>query len=461
MKKYQSLIEQTYEFPTKEFNVFDNNLFFHGIDLVKTIEEYGSPLKITYLPKITENIRFAREIFQKAFEKHNYKANYTYCYCTKSSHFKFVVEEALKNNAQLETSSTYDIEIIKKLYEGGKINKNILIICNGFKLERYLYQISNLINMGFDNCIPILDNRNEFDYYVKKIEKPFKIGIRVAADEEPNFDFYTSRLGIRYKDVLPLYLEKIAINPQVKLKTIHFFINSGIRDSAYYWSELSKFVYKYCELKKICPELDSIDIGGGFPIKTSLDFEYDYEYMAEQIIENIQVMCDQNDVPVPNIITEFGNYTVGESGATIYKVADTKLQNDVELWYMLNGSFITHIPDTWAKNQKFIALAINNWQNDFHQVHLGGITCDSDDYYNSEANNLNIFMPVSNGGPQYVGFFHTGAYQESIGGYGGLQHCLIPGTKHLVINKDENGGLQTKVFREEQRAEDMLKILGY
>ena len=36
--------------------------------------------------------------------------------------------------------------------------------------------------------------------------------------------------------------------------------------------------YKYCELKKICPSLDSIDIGGGFPIKTSLTFEYDYEY---------------------------------------------------------------------------------------------------------------------------------------------------------------------------------------
>ncbi|MBT34167.1 MAG: arginine decarboxylase, partial [Thalassobius sp.] len=50
---------------------------------------------------------------------------------------------------------------------------------------------------------------------------------------------------------------------------------------------------------------------------------------------------------------------------------------------------------------------------------------------------------------------------ESIGGYGGLQHCLIPGTKHLVISKDENGELNTTVFREEQKAEDMLKILGY
>ncbi|MBT30783.1 MAG: arginine decarboxylase, partial [Thalassobius sp.] len=67
MKKYQSLIEQTFEFPTNEFNVHQNNLFFHDIDLVKIIEEYGTPLKITYLPKITQNIQFAREIFKKAF----------------------------------------------------------------------------------------------------------------------------------------------------------------------------------------------------------------------------------------------------------------------------------------------------------------------------------------------------------------------------------------------------------
>jgi arginine decarboxylase len=35
----------------------------------------------------------------------------------------------------------------------------------------------------------------------------------------------------------------------------------------------------YYELKKICPTLDSLNIGGGMPIRTSLHFEYDYEYI--------------------------------------------------------------------------------------------------------------------------------------------------------------------------------------
>jgi arginine decarboxylase len=393
--------------------------------------------------------------------KYKYAGDYTYCYCTKSSHFKFILEHVIKNECELETSSTYDISIIRSLYQDGIIDKSIVVICNGFKMKSYLEEIASLINDGFENCIPILDNLAEIDYYKEHIHKPYKIGIRVAAEEEPNFDFYTSRLGIRYREITDLYKEKIQHDPNIELKTLHFFINSGIRDSAYYWAELSKFVYKYCELRKICPELDTIDIGGGFPIRTSLDANFDYEYMAEQIIENIQSMCRQQEVPEPNIITEFGNYTVGESGAMIYSIADQKLQNDRELWYMIDGSFITHMPDTWAKSQKFILLAINNWDKDYQEVHLGGITCDSDDFYNSEANNLNIFMPVLGDNKQYIGFFHTGAYQDSIGGYGGIHHCLIPAPKHLVIDRNEWGELKTYVFRPEQKAESMLNILGY
>ena len=120
---------------------------------------------------------------------------------------------------------------------------------------------------------------------------------------------------------------------------LHYFINSGIKDTSYYWSELSRFVHKYCELKKVCPELDSIDIGGGFPIKTSIQFEYNYRYMIEEILRTIQRICKEEGVPEPNIFTEFGIFTVGESGANIYSILDLKLQNDKELWYMIDGSF--------------------------------------------------------------------------------------------------------------------------
>ena len=462
MKSYIDLIEQTFEFPSEEFRVENNELIFNGVPLMDIIREYGTPMKITYLPKIGEHIRNAKRIFNNAIKKYKYKGQYTYCYCTKSSHFQFVVEEALKNGIHLETSSAFDIEIIKDLYKREKIDKDIFIICNGYKRELYTNNVSDLLNNGFRNCIPILDNLKELDAYDDSVEGPVKLGIRIAADEEPNFEFYTSRLGIRYNDVNTLYKERIKDNPKYSLKMLHFFINTGMKDTAYYWSELSRFVYKYCELKKICPELDTIDIGGGFPIKTSMAFEYDYEYMADQVIENIQWICEKNNVPVPNIFTEFGSYTVGESGAVLYSVLDQKLQNDKELWYMIDGSFITHLPDAWGLNQKYIMMAVNNWDNTHHKVNLGGLTCDSMDYYNSEAHTSEVFLPrIEDGETQYIGFFHTGAYQESLGGYGGIQHCLIPAPKHVIIDRDADGKIITRLFAPEQTSESMLKILGY
>ncbi len=462
MKRYEDLVSQTFEFPTEEFKVVNNELYFHNIPLMDIIREHGTPLKLSYLPKIGQNIKKARKMFKAAMKKHNYKGNYMYSYCTKSSHFSFVLEEALKNDVQLETSSAYDLEIVRKLYEKGQIDKHTYIICNGFKRPLYKQYIAEIINEGFHNCIPILDNLNELDYLVKNVQKPMKLGIRVAADEEPNFEFYTSRLGVRYSDVNHLYKDQIKDNPDLSLKVLHFFIHWGVSDSAYYWSELSRFVFKYCELKKICPELDSIDIGGGFPIKTSLTFEFDYSYMVDQIVQNVKWICDRHHVPTPNIITEFGSYTVGESGATIYSVLDTKLQNDKELWYMIDGSFITHIPDSYGMNQKYIMMAINNWDDLYHKVNLGGLTCDSLDYYNSEAHTSEVFLPkMSNGSPLYIGFFHTGAYQESIGGFGGLQHCLIPSPKHIILNRNKDGQLTTRVFADEQASESMMKLLGY
>jgi arginine decarboxylase len=61
----------------------------------------------------------------------------------------------------------------------------------------------------------------------------------------------------------------------------------------------------------------------------------------------------------------------------------------------------------------------------------------------------------------YIGFFNTGAYQETIGGYGGVHHCLMPQPKHILINKDEDGNFTYTVFREEQKPEEVLKLLGY
>ena len=113
-------------FEKEGFKVVDDELYFNEIPLMDIIKQYGTPLKISYLPKISSQIQKAKRLFNVAIAKADYKGTYTYCYCTKSSHFSFVLEEALKNDN------------FKELYEYGFLLRNSEIFLSYEKSIIYL-----------------------------------------------------------------------------------------------------------------------------------------------------------------------------------------------------------------------------------------------------------------------------------------------------------------------------------
>ena len=459
------MIKQSYSFPQEGFDLKDDFLTFQGISLKHLINKYGTPFRLIYLPKIGDQINKARNFFNNAINKNNYKGKYYYCYCTKCNHFSHVIKDALKHDVHIETSSSYDIDLILNLFQDKKLDQKRFLIHNGYKTDDYLQKILDLQNMGFKNSIIILDSINELSR-IKDLagNKPIKIGIRMAINEEPQSSYNTSRLGIRNKEILEFYNTQIKGNKNIELKMLHFFVDSGIKDSLYYWGEFQKALNLYIDLKKVCKNLDSFNLGGGFPIRNHLGFEYNYEYMINEIITSIKDACTKENIEEPDIFTEFGKYTVGESGAIIFKVLEQKQQNDTESWYIIDNSLINTIPDAWSIHEKFILLPINKWNNEYKRINIGGISCDHYDYYNSEDLNQEVLLPAYSDNekePLYLGFFHTGAYQDAVSGYGGLKHCLIPSPKHVIVDKDENGDIVDYVYENEQSDDEMFKILGY
>ena len=461
---YFDLIDQTYFFPQDGFDLKDGYLYFHNVSIKNLIEKHGTPFRLTYLPKIGTQIKKAKNWFSRSMKANNYKGKYYYCYCTKCCHFEHVISEALKHDVHLETSSSFDIDLILKLYEKGKVNTSTVLIHNGYKTDDYLKKILHLNSIGFKNSIAILDSMAELDRLSKMATKPIKIGVRLATDQQPQSAYYTSRLGIRHSEILEFYKKKIRRKKNLQLKMLHFFVDSGIKDNLFYWGEFQKALKMFVDLKKICPELRALNLGGGFPIRNNLGFEFDYKYIIDEIVSNIKSQCVEEGIEEPDIFTEFGKFTVGESGAVIFSVLEHKKQNDSEDWYIIDNSLMNTIPDAWSILEKFILLPINKWDKEYARVNIGGISCDHSDYYNAEELNQQTFLPKldeDNDEPLYIGFFHTGAYQDAISGYGGIKHCLVPSPKHIIIDRDKTGNYTISVFRDEQKAEDMLKILGY
>jgi arginine decarboxylase len=462
---YFDLIEQTYYFPQEGFDLRDGNLTFHGVSLKHLIDKHGTPFRFMYLPKIGDQIKKARNLFNRAIKNNGYKGRYYYCYCTKCNHFYHVINEALKHKVHLETSSSFDIDLIMNLADKGKIDTSRVIVHNGIKNEDYLQKILRLQEMGFTNSIIVLDSEEELDWLLK-LNPPqvIKIGLRMAINEEAQSAYYTSRLGIPPGNIRDFFKENIRDNPKVELKMLHFFVDSGIRDTLYFWGEFQKALKLYTELKMESENLTAFNLGGGFPIRNQLGFEYSYEYMINEMVRNIKEACEKQKVHEPDIFTEFGRYTVGEAGAIIFKVLEQKQQNDTEIWYIINNSLMNTIPDAWSIFEKFILLPVNKWDHEYGRANIGGISCDHSDYYNSEDLNQEVVLPVNrkrDKEPLYLGFFHTGAYQDSISGYGGIKHCLIPAPKHVIIDRDEKGNIIDYVYREEQSVAEMFNILGY
>jgi len=468
---YFDLIDQSFDFPQAGFDLDGGYLSFHGINLKYLIDKYGTPFKLVYLPHIGEQIRKARRLFAKAIKKNNYQGQYHYCYCTKCCHFSHVVKSALQEDVHLETSSSFDIDLVFKLLAEGDLSKETILVHNGYKTEEYLQKILRLNREGFQNSILVLDSISELQrvkVQVKKLHKnlsvKLKLGIRIAIDEEQQSPYYTSRLGIRPSEILNFYNMEIKDDENFSLEMVHFYIDSGIKDEVYYWGEFQKAIQLFVELKKVCPGIHALNLGGGFPIKNNLGFEYDYEYIIDELVRNIKLACAAADIAEPNIFTEFGKYTVGESGAIIFQVLEQKKQNEQELWYLVDNSLMNTIPDAWSILEKFILLPVNKWSNPHTKVNIGGLSCDHSDYYNSEDFDQPLFLPAykdEEAEPLYVGFFHTGAYQDSISGYGGIKHCLIPAPKLIVVDKDEDGNFVDYVYRNEQTVDEMLSILGY
>ena len=462
---YFNLVEQTFYFPQEGFDLIDGYLTFYGVSIKYLIEKYDTPFRLIYLPRIGDQIKKARNLFNRAIKSTGYNGKYHFCYCTKCCHFHHVVSAALKHDVNLETSSSFDIDLIEKLYENGEIDNKRIIIHNGYKSPGYISKILRLQKKGFINSIIVLDSEEELDRILDLVgEKKVKVGIRMAIDEEPQSSYYTSRLGLPPARVIDFFKRRIKDNKSLELKMLHFFVDSGIKDSLYYWGEFQKALGLYIDLKKESKTLDSLNLGGGFPVRNHLGFEYDYEYMINEIVRNIKESCTNAGIDDPHIYTEFGKYTVGESGAIIFKVLEQKQQNDNELWYIIDNSLINTIPDSWSMHKKFILLPVNKWYNEYTRVNIGGISCDHSDYYNSEDFNQQILLPrydKEETEPLYIGFFHTGAYQDSLSGYGGIKHCLIPAPRHVIIDRDSTGNFKDYVYRNEQTVDDMLNILGY
>ncbi|MEO5635147.1 MAG: hypothetical protein ABIS26_00325 [Candidatus Paceibacterota bacterium] len=416
----------------------------HVYNLHDLAHKFGTPLQIIFPFIIEDRLKDLIGYFQAYMKIYGYKGRFFYHYPMKVNQNKEFILPLLSEGANLEVTSANELWLVKKLWEGEKFNTKIRVLCNGPKSDQYLDLIEELRSKGM-NIVPIIESYEEID----RISK-YKgdVGVRVDLDikADTHWDKKFDRFGLSEKDVL-------SFGKMKNLKIMHYHLGSQIKTQKSILDGVKQAFSIYVQLQKTHPTLDTLDIGGGFGVPYEKKKFYTAKVVSSKIIKVLKNLSDKAGIKHPNLAVEWGQYIVAPAEITIYKVLSEKVipKANAKSWYIVDGSFMNDLKDTWAIHQKWHVIPANNMHGALKTVWLAGSTCDSDDKYTAGGNYI-LLPKLHENKEQLVAILDTGAYQDGLSSH----HCLLSAPMKIIA---ENGTV--KIARKRENAETIGKLFGW
>lgn len=429
--------------PDGELIVREGNYQYNIFDIVK---KYGTSTEIVF-PTIIENrVRDLIETFNAYIKVLGYKGKFSYHYAMKVNQNKEYVLPAIAEGANLDVASANELYLVKRMIEQDKFNNKIKVICNGPKTPKYIELIEELNSKGL-KVIPIIEDYVEMERMTK-----FKgeVGVRVNLDVKikSHWDKKYNRYGFTESELLKLGKIK-------NLSVLHYHISSQIETIDGITTPLKRALELYAKLREKNSQLDTLDIGGGAAVpyekKKSL---YSTKGLVSQIVKTAKNHCDKLGVKHPDLITEWGRYVAAPAQITIYKILAEKTVDNKgnNKWYVIDGSFMNDLIDTWAIHQKWHVIPINHMNSKkLQKVWLAGSSCDSDDKYTNGGGYI-LLPRLEDCDELYIALLDTGAYQDSLASH----HCLLSSPAKLIA---QNG--EIKIARKRESSEEVGKMFGW
>jgi arginine decarboxylase len=444
------------DFLTRE----DGQLMLGGrVNLTELARSHGAPLEVVYTPQITAQVERMRGWAEQARAAAEYEGRFLYAYATKANFAAEAVQTALRAGVHYETSAAADVVIAHSLFRQGVLPADRLICCNGSKEPNYLDAIRALRLDGCERVVPVLDDLAELEALLDT-PAPLMFGVRErAAGNRDGTHPGNDRFGLTAAEI-GRAAERIAGTGH-RLVLYHAMIGSQVEDEAHFLATLRASVVNYARLRRVVPTLRYFNFGGGVPTSGyRLGFAFDYAGFLARLMATIRDTCAAYDVPVPDLIGEFGRYTVATHSVLLLEVGATKAGADGQPdWYLVNGSMMVSLPDSvLVDGQEFVILPLDGWERPAREARLAGRrTCDSDDVY-PRPHRAPLVLPEFGDGLT-LAVCGVGAYQQMISGRGGAHHCLSPEPARVVVSEHE-GRLVSRYVPQQDQA-TIMRLLGY
>lgn len=296
----------------------------------------STPILLRFPQILHGQVEAICDAFNRSIEEYNYKNIYTPAYPIKVNQKKCVVDAIMdagyNNQINVEVGSKAEAVASFAL----KLNKNGMTICNGFKDKDYYNIMATGQKLG-RNMLAVIEKPFELDglLQLKKEKKPIPfLGFRIKLDAKGSGLWQksggsASKFGLSMSQLLESieWLKKHGLIDYLKL--FHFHIGSQITDIRKIKQAIREAARVYAKCKKMGLNLEFLNVGGGLGIdydgsKTSSDASVNYsvqEY-ANDVVYNVLEICDDEQVPHPQLISESGRFLTAYHAVLLVDVRD-------------------------------------------------------------------------------------------------------------------------------------------
>jgi len=328
------------------FSIGENgNVFVHPtkeperkIDLKQLVDSLewrgiSLPILIRFGEILKHRLGELHQAFDTSIREHGYHGSYCCVYPIKVNQQRQVVEEIFHYGRPyrfgLEAGSKPELLAVLAIADN-----ETPIICNGFKDDEYIEMVMLAQKIG-RRITPVVEKFTELELIVKhaaKVGVKPTIGIRVKLASRGSGRWkssggYRSKFGLTVNEAMKA-VEFLKLNDMADcLELLHFHLGSQITNIRQIKAAVIEAARIYVDLKRMGTGLCFLDVGGGLGIDydgSQTDFEssvnYTLEEYARDVVYHIQNICDEAEVPHPNIITESGRAVAAYHSALVFNV---------------------------------------------------------------------------------------------------------------------------------------------
>ena len=311
--------------PSVDLNELTQDLLDRGIRV---------PIMIRFPDIIKARVELINNCFANAIKDHNYKGSYRGVYPIKVNQQRHLVEEIVHHGKHrrlgLECGSKPELLVVLALMN----TQGALVICNGFKDEEYIETAILSQKLGRHTII-VVDRFEELKLIIdvsKKLNTKPHIGFRAklntqGAGKWVDSSGARSKFGLTSMEIVE-GIEMLKREGMIEcLELLHFHIGSQIPVIQSLKSSLKEGARFFTELHAMgATGLKFIDVGGGLGVdydgtgSSDSSINYSEQEYANDIVSALQALCDEKQVPHPDIVTESGRFLVAHHSILIFNI---------------------------------------------------------------------------------------------------------------------------------------------